>query len=387
MFDFKTITNRYKNKASKWLKIGPQKDEELVIPMSVADMEFQTAPQIKRAIQDYVDTEVLGYTHPNDEYYESVLGFFKDFHNFDGKKEWLVTTPGVVPALATSVRAYTKPGDKVIVMPPVYPPFFEVVEGQDREISECPLIEKDDEYFIDYDLLEELAKEGKLIFLCSPHNPTGRVWSEKELEKVSEIAFKNDVIVISDEIHSDIMMKDKNHIVYGNISKKALDNSVICTAASKTFNIAGLQCSNVFISNENLREKFVKANLVTGIERANILGLIGTKAAYDIAEEWIPAVKDVIKENLEILIEFLEKHDDKFSYTLPDASFLVWVNFEKLGIEHDKFIEILSENKIIVNDGKEYGQGGKNHIRINLGLPKENLKQNLETIENIIEEV
>ncbi|QQK07214.1 MalY/PatB family protein [Miniphocaeibacter halophilus] len=390
-YDFESYLTRRETGSSKWLNMDSRCSNigEGVIPMSVADMDFLTAPEIVEGITEYAKTQTLGYSKPVDSYLESVIKFFKDYHNYEAKKEWIVTTPGIVSALATSVRAFTEVGDEVIIFTPVYHPFYDVIEGQGRKILECPLIYDNNEYKIDFDKFNELASksEVKLVLFCSPHNPGGVVWTKEDLLKVVEIVEKNDLLIVSDEIHSDLIFNNKEHIILGRVNDTIGDRAIVCTAASKTFNIAGLQCSNIFIKNENIRKEFVKCNENIGIERANVLGLVATKSAYDNALDWLEEVKQVIDKNNKIVIEFFEEYGDNFKVMKPDASFLVWVNFENLEKEHGKFMSFLdTQCNFFTSDGLSFGDNGENFIRINTGLPTKKLLENLDRVKKYLKE-
>lgn len=382
-YNFSSAVDRRKSNPSKWLKVN-NTEEDFVLPMSTADMDFELCKEIRDDLTGYISEQVLGYSRPTKEYLESVVEFFKSHHGFNIRKEWIFTTPGVVSALATAIGEFTNVGDKVIIMTPIYPPFYDVVKGQGRQVSECPMIFKDGNYFIDFELLEKQAEEAKLILFCSPHNPSGRVWDVEELEKLGKICIDNGLVIVSDEIHSDIMLSEKKHRIIGTISSEVLDNSIICTAASKTFNIAGLQCSNIIIANEKIRSRFIAANEKIGLERANVLGMVATQSAYTNGQAWIEEVTEVIKENLRVLVNFLEKYNNLFSYVVPQASFLVWISYEKMGIDENKMCELLDEAKCYVNLGSEYGHGGEGHIRINLGLPEKYLTENLMRLEAVL---
>ena len=387
MYDFKNTYNRLVEEASKYqcLKKSGLDVNSDIIPMTVADMDFPLAPEIKEAINEYVSTHVLGYTRVTEEYIDTCVEYYKKEYGYSPKKDSFVTVPGIVTALSTSVAAYSELGDKVIIFTPVYPPFHEVVETQGRVISESKLIDTDGYYTIDFENLEKLASdpEVKLILLCNPHNPGGRVWTREELEKVEKIARKNNLIVVSDEIHSDIVFEPLKHTCYGTI-EGAKDHSIICHAASKTYNIAGLQCSNIIIENEELYKKFVDVNLSRGIERANVLGMIATKAAYENAGNWKKEMKNVIAENFEVLQKFFEDKKE-FKLAKTEASFLAWLNFKNLNVSHEKFIQAINEFHFLASDGLDYGKAGEYYIRINVGLPKDKLIENLDRLEECIQ--
>lgn len=388
MNDFQTTYNRLRNGSSKWLKMTSEKEDvpEGIIPLSVADMEFQTAEVIKEALKTYIDTEVLGYSKPTKAYLDSVTNFFDKFHKTKIENEWIVTTPGIVPALATAVRAFSDVGDGVIIFTPVYPPFYEVVRGQGRRIEESPLIYSNNRYEIDFENLEKIAKKDdvKLILFCNPHNPSGIVWTRDEIERICQIAKENDIILVSDEIHSDYVFNGE-HVILTDLSEYR-DISICCTAPSKTFNIAGLQCSNILIPDKGIRNEFLRANEVMGIERANVLGLVAAKACYDNGYDWLKEASEVIKQNLEIVDKFFSSLSDKFRVMEIDASFLAWINFEDLNVSTEEFYSWLDEANIFINKGETFGEAAKYFIRLNVGLPTKDLINALDRFEKVFKE-
>lgn len=389
MYDFNSTYNRLVEEASKYQclkKSGLDKNSD-IIPMTTADMDFPLAPEIREAIKEYVSTHVLGYSKVTEEYIDTCIDYYKKQYNYSPKKDSIVTVPGIVTALSTSVAAYSEPGDKVIIFTPVYPPFSEVVKMQGREICESKLIDNDGYYTIDFENLEKIASDPKvkLILLCNPHNPGGRVWTREELENVERVARKNNLIVVSDEIHSDIVFEPLKHTCYGTIDGSN-DHCVVCHAASKTYNIAGLQCSNIIIENKELYDKFVNVNLSRGIERANVLGMVATKAAYEKAGDWKKEMKNVIAENFEVLQKFFENKKE-FKLAKTEASFLAWLNYKNLNVSHEKFMEALNEFHFLAADGLDYGEAGEYYIRINVGLPKNKLIENLERFEKCIQSI
>lgn len=384
-YDFEKYYDRRVNGSWKWKAIDAVNNfpKEDVVPMTVADMDFPTCPNIIEKIQNYVATQVLGYSDPTNDYKKSVQHFFERKHNYSFDTDWLVTTPGIVPALSTAVRAFTKEQEGVIIMTPVYAPFYNVISMQNRRVEECPLLLKNNRYEIDFGLLTELAEKEdvKLIMLCSPHNPGGRVWTKEELQKIADIAIDNNLLVASDEIHSDIMHNGNKHYTFCSVDDKILDYSIICTAASKTFNIAGTQCSNIFIPNKNLRELFIAANLAVGIQGANVLGMVATQAAYDECEEWFEEMKEVITKNHKIVTNFFEEMGSDWKVMEQDASFLAWVDYSDINIDRDVFNVFLANDcDFYVNDGAMFGNASKTFIRINVGLPTIKLQENLERL-------
>ncbi len=282
MYDFDEIIPRKNTNSMKWDKLEEVYQREDLLPMWVADMDFLVAPQITSALEKRIKHGIYGYTFCSDDYYASVINWMKDRHDFNIKKEWIVFTPGVVPAVSYAIRAFSDVGDSIIVQSPVYHPFYNSIKDNKRNVVTNPLIYKDGRYQMDYDDLErKIDSKTKLLILCSPHNPVGRVWTKEELSKLAEICLKNNIKIISDEIHFDIVYKDSKHTVLANISDEIMDNSIICTAPSKTFNIAGIQVSNIIIPNDNMREKYIKELDVDHIGRPNSIAETILIAAYN----------------------------------------------------------------------------------------------------------
>ncbi len=382
--DFISTQDRARIYSSKWLRMLAQKPEvkEGIIPLSLADMEFKSGDFVKEAISNYVQDNVLGYTRPSSDYLDSVVNFFKDYHKADIDAKWVITTPGIVSALASSVRAYTKEGDGVIIFTPIYNPFYDVIEGQNRRMEEIPLIYKDNSYQIDFEKFEEVAKKEdvKLILFCSPHNPGGKVWSKADIEKVGKIAMKNNLLIVSDEIHSDYVHKGR-HFMITQI-KEIRDICICCTAASKTFNLAGLQCSNILIPDEELRNKFLEINKYAGVERANILGMIATEAAYTKGMDWLFESKEVIVYNIKVVNDFFEDLSAGFRVMSTDAGFLVWINYEEVDLSKKDLYEIFYEADFFITKGEVFGDGGDGFIRLNVGLPTKDLQLALKRFED-----
>lgn len=381
-YDFSVFYDRRNEGSRKWETIPEcqECEENLIIPMTVADLDLHTAPEIAEYLKEYVKESVLGYSKPTESYFEAVSDYMDEHYQYPLDSEWIIPTPGIVPALATSVRAFTEPEDGVIVFPPVYDPFYEVIKNQNRQIMSCPLEVKNNRYEINFDLFEKLAanKKAKLVILCSPHNPGGRVWERADLVRISEIAEANNLIVISDEIHADMTLANHTHHLYASISEEAAAHSLVCTSASKSYNIAGLQSSNILISNQNLRKKFKEENSIIGVQCPNVLGLKATEAAYRKAGNWFEELMVLLNKNIDLTVNTLEKVDRRFKVMRPEASFLVWVNIEDFGLSDNEFIEKLEESNIYVTSGDRYGEEGEGWIRMNVGMPTEALEANLE---------
>lgn len=388
-YDFESYHDRKHTKASKWVKMLQLKPDvkEGIVPMTVADMDFMNAPEIGEAIAKYAKTEILGYSRPTDQYLDSILRYYEEKHGYKGKREWIYTTPGVVPALAAAVRACTKPHEGVVIFSPVYGPFYEVVEGQGREMLLCPLSIVNGRYEINFEHFESLAarEDAKLLLFCSPHNPSGRVWTREELVKVAKIAHRHGLRVCCDEIHSDIIVGSIPHTVFNTVCEEAED-AILCTSAGKTYNIQALQCANIFIKDPQLYHEFEETNLFTGLERANILGMIATQAAYERCGNWAKEATEVIKRNHAITEAFFERYAPRLTAMKADASFLCFVDYAGMKVPREEFLSFLVECDFYVTDGAFFGKDTESFIRINVGLPTKALKENLARLEKGLKE-
>src|SRR6056297_3313184 len=300
-YDFKTVVNRHNSGSAKYEQMkgwNPDVGEEIV-PFSVADMELKNPPEIIEGLKEYLDNTVLGYTVPADDYYKAVIGWMKRRHNWDIKEDWISLSPGVVSAFYAAIREFTQPGDGVILMTPAYYPFYDSIERNHRTLVKNPLIEENDRYKIDYQDLEEKSKnpKNKIILFCSPHNPIGRVWEKEELQKVADICLRNNVLILSDEIHNDLIMQGYEHTVMAKLSEEVRENIIVCTAPSKTFNLAGMKTSNIIIPDREIRVTYQKEVAATGFHMLNILGYKACEIAYTECEDWLEELIELINHN------------------------------------------------------------------------------------------
>lgn len=343
-----------------------------IIPLSVADMELKNAPEIQEGLKRYIDNSVLGYSNPTDAYLDAVIGFMKRHHDWDVKKEWIYQTPGVVSALFFAVKAYTDPGDGVIIMTPVYYPFYGAVTANGRVVVENPLIEDGDSYRIDFEDLERKTKDpkNKLILLCSPHNPVGRVWTREELERIGRICIDNDVLIVSDEIHFDLIMPGYHHTVFSTISEEFNQHCVVCTAPSKTFNLAGMQTSNIMIANEEIRKKFIDQVESCGMYIANILGYEACRIAYTDCDAWLKELLEVIVRNKEYIEQFVARHLPQVKVKRLEGTYLLWLDFRAYSLsakELEHFMKM--DAQLFFDDGYMFGQSSEGFKRINMACP------------------
>lgn len=353
-----------------------------ILPMWVADMDFKTPPFIVDAIKRRASHEIYGYTVVTGNYYEAVKRWMKVRHDWDVKKEWIVFSPGVVPALTLSVMVYTWPGDKVLVQSPVYPPFFSSITDNGREVVNNELKLVDGSYEIDFDDLEKKAASGvRLMFFCSPHNPVGRVWSRQEVEKVADICRRNDIVLVSDEIHSDLIFEGCVHTPSAKTVEGIYNKTVTCMAPSKTFNIAGLAASAIIIPDEELRGVFADMVKNIHIHNGNVFGLTALEAAYNHGEEWLERLMVYIYDNYLFAEEFFSKHIKEIKVIRPESTYLLWLDCTSMGMDDAQLFDFFTrEAKVGLNRGVDFGPGGEGFMRLNIGCPRSILEEGLERI-------
>lgn len=381
--DFNKEINRYNTKSLKYDFKEEKGKPADIFPMWVADMDFKLPENILEEIKERVEHGIFGYSKPDDSYKEEVKKWYKKHFNIEINKNWIVNTPGIVFALATAVKTLTKENDYVLINSPVYYPFSEVIENNNRKIISSDLVLTENyHYEINFkDLEEKIEKyKVKLYLLCSPHNPVGRVWTKEELLRVIEICKKHNVFIVCDEIHSDFVWKGKHTSLLN--FKDYQKNMLVCTAPSKTFNIAGLQVSNIFIPNNIVRENFEKEIAKTGYSLINTMGIVACEAVYKNGEEWLNELKKYIVGNIDLVRAFLQEKLQKVRLIEPEGTYLLWLDFRGTGLT-DEEIEnkMTNEAKIWLDGGNMFGTLGERFQRINVALPREKLKWALEQIE------
>ncbi|SHJ69362.1 cystathione beta-lyase [Clostridium amylolyticum] len=383
MRDLDRVINRKGTNSVKWdaLNIFFGKDD--LIPLWVADMDFPAPDEVTEALIERAKHPVYGYSILDDRYYHSIINWFSKKHKWNIEKDWIVYTPGVVPAINWLIQSLTEAGDKIIIQEPVYHPFKESIKLNDRipVINELRL--QDDNYLMDFESLEACIDDKvKLLILCNPHNPVGRVWTKEELENLGRICLKHNILVISDEIHGDLTYKGHNHIPYSSISEEFANNSVVCTAPTKTFNLAGLQCPNIIIPNETLRDKFNDIINKQHIQTATPFGIVGVQAAYENGENWLQEVMEYIEGNLEYMINFFKENIPEIKVIKPQGTYLAWLDFTALNIPRKELNHILIDKaKVALNDGYMFGKSGENFQRINIACPRLILEEGLKRME------
>lgn len=381
--DFDTIIDRKNTNCLKYDFAKRRGMPEDVLPLWVADMDFKTSSYVEDALAERARHGIFGYSESQTPYFEIVRDWMKRHHDWEVKEPWLIKTPGVVFALAMAVKAYTEPGDGVLIQSPVYYPFSEVIEDNGRRIvSNTLVLGEDHKYHIDFEDFERQIKENriKLFFLCNPHNPVGRVWTTEELTRLGDICLKYRVTVVSDEIHSDFIFRGK-HQVFADLKKEYADITVTCTAPSKTFNLAGLLLSNIFISNRELRHKFRQQVNAAGISQLSPFGLVACETAYTQGEEWYQAMLAYVAENIAFTKEYVEKHLPGVEMVEHEGTYLVWLDFRKTGLSVEELEDlIVNRAKLWLDSGKIFGKSGEGFQRINVACPRQILEEALHRI-------
>lgn len=391
MYDFETLVVRTNTGSAKWeqMKGWNPNVTDGVVPYSVADMEFKNAPEIVQGLKEYIDSTVLGYTIPTEGYFNAVCGFMKRRHNWDIKSEWIVNSPGVVNAFYSAIRGLTEPGDGVIIMSPVYYPFYSAIELNNRKVVKNPLINTGSTYVIDYEDLEIKAKDpkNKISLFCNPHNPAGRVWSKEELTKVGEICLRNNVLIISDEIHFDLIMPGYEHTVFASINEEIANNIIVCTAPSKTFNLAGMQTSNIIIPNKEIRDAYIKEVEAQGFFSLNTLGYKACEIAYTKCDAWLYELIQLIYYNHIELKKFIEENIPVIKVYDLQGTYLQWMDFNGLGLNKDELEKLMHDSELFFDEGYVFGDEGNGYERMNLACPTSVLMQGLERLKKVVQKL
>lgn len=398
-FNFDEEINRFDTHCMKWEfefvdeqaaqsdRANPQHGDERLLPLWVADMDFRSPPAVVEALEERAAHGVFGYSIPADCYYEAVQDWMVRRYGRSINRDWLVITPGVNTAMKMLVQTFTSPGDKVILQPPVYHPFYHAVEDNCRIVARNSLILNGSRYEMDFDDLAKKAADPKtrLAFLCSPHNPVGRVWTPQELSRFGQICRENDVLVISDEVHADLIYDGNNFTSYATISDDFARESITCTAPSKTFNLAGLKLSNIIVQNEELRQQFAQTLKRCGIGSPNAFAIVAAEAAYCYGDEWLEAVMDYIEDNFRFLKAYLSEHLPQVRVIEPEGTYLVWVDFSALGLDpNERTALLMNEAKVWLNEGQTFGPEGADFERINIACPRSILADALERIKTAV---
>lgn len=379
LYNFDEIIDRTGTDSLKYDARNRLFGTEDVLPMWVADMDFRTPDFIVDAMKKRMEHEIFGYTLKPDSLYDAVIGWMQRRHGWKIEKDWIIFTPGVVPAFTMCVLAYSQPGEKVIVQSPVYYPFFGAVDLNKRIQLNNPLKRVGDQYEMDLDALKrKLDDKTKMMLFCSPHNPVGRVWTRSELLELAEVCQENNIVMISDEIHSDLIFEGYKHIPYAMLGDEYAMNSITCVAPSKTFNIAGLSSSAVIIPNPALRKKFADVVESLHIAGGNIFGSVAMEAAYAHGDEWLSQALKYIEGNVKLLENFAAENLPRVKVIHPEGTYMAWIDFSRLGLTDTELRKFMVEKvKLGMNHGPVFGPGGEGFQRINLGCPRSIVEEGL----------
>jgi cysteine-S-conjugate beta-lyase len=371
-YNFDETIDRKNTASVKWDFTGKFIGTSDLLPMWVADMDFRTPDFIVNAVRKRAGHEVFGYTMRPESYYSSIVDWVNKKHNWQIEKDWIVFSPGVVPAVNMAVMAYSKPGEKIIVQPPVYFPFFSAVTKNGRKLVYNPLKLMDGRYYMDFDDLErKIDNETRMLILCNPHNPGGSAWTADELIRLGDLCLRNNLILVSDDIHSDLVFDPFRHTVAANLSNKLAKITITMMAPSKTFNLAGMSTASVIISNASLRKRFQAMIDKLHIGMGNIFGMVASEAAYTHGEDWLRQLMDYLHGNIIFISDFLKENLPDVQMIQPEATYLVWLDFRKLGLSSEKLNQLIRDKaKLGLNDGTMFGPGGEGFQRMNAACPR-----------------
>jgi cysteine-S-conjugate beta-lyase len=384
---FDTPVDRHGTACIKWDFQEMDYGTSGLLPFSIADADYRTYEPILEALKKRIENGVIGYTDLDADYYGAIAGWCKRRHNWDVENAWIVPTGGIVPAMANAIEAFTEPGDKVIVQPPVYDPFYSIVRATKREMVENDLLLDESGYHMDYEDLEQCCRNGaKILMMCNPHNPVCRVWTKEELQRVADICARYHVIVISDEIHWDLVLGGHQHTSMGTFAELA-DQLVVCTSCSKTFNIAGLETSNLIIPGEELRTKYQDYLYSRYLFCPNTLGLLAAQTACSTGDEWVDEELRFLTGNAEIVCRFMEENLPKVKVAKPEGTYLLWFDMTAYGLGSEELVKRIAEEGAGLNAGSHYGKAYDGYVRMNIACPREQLKGGLECIRRALNKI
>ncbi|WP_042142999.1 MalY/PatB family protein [Paucisalibacillus sp. EB02] len=378
---FETVHNRKNTRSVKWDMVKDLFQSEEVLPMWVADMDFQAPDAVNKALIERAKHGIYGYTIVDESVKSSIVNWISKRHNWNIKSDWLSFSPGVVTTLHMAIQALTEPEDTILIQTPVYTPFYKVIEAHDRKIVKNTLVLENNRYTINFQDFEEKLKQGvKAFILCNPHNPVGRVWTRDELEQMAKLCQEYNVLIISDEIHSDLTFPNKQHVSIASLSDDIANFSITCMAPSKTFNLAGLQASYAITPNKKIREKLDQQFLNQGFHGLNLMGNTALEAAYNHGEEWLDGLREILQSHYDYVKSELERHTDLLVID-EDGTYLVWIDCSSLQLDAKGLKKFFNEEaKVGLNAGADYGEEGKQYIRMNIACPRETLEEGVKRI-------
>ncbi|HHX62727.1 MAG TPA: pyridoxal phosphate-dependent aminotransferase [Epulopiscium sp.] len=385
--NFDEIVDRKNTNSLKYDFMVERGKPEDILPLWVADMDFRTPDAVTEALIESAEHGIFGYSDTKENYFNAIYNWYKTRFDWEVEPSWLVKTPGVVYAIAVAIKAFTNEGDAVIIQQPVYHPFSNTIIDNNRKLVNNSLVYKDGKYTIDFNDFEQKIKENgvKLFVLCSPHNPVGRVWTQEELIRLGDICLKYGVIVVSDEIHGDFVYGGRKHFVFTSLKPEYIENTIICTAPSKTFNLAGLQVSNIFIANKEVRNKFKAEASKNGYSQLNTMGLVACQAAYEHGAQWVDDLNKYLEGNLSLIRSFLLEKLPEIKLVEPEGTYLVWLDFSGLGLSEKELDDLITHKaKLWLNSGAIFGKDGAGFQRVNIACPKAIIERALLQLEKAV---
>ncbi|TWP27959.1 putative C-S lyase [Apibacter muscae] len=385
-YNFDEVIDRKNTDCLKYDALKERFGSVDLIPLWVADMDFQSPPELIEALVERTQQGVFGYPYPPKEYYQSIINWQQKHHGWEVKKEEISYIPGIVKGIAFALDVFSKEGDQIIIQPPVYHPFRIISKLHNREIVTNPLVLERTQYQMDLEGLEKLITEkSKILMLSNPHNPGGRVWTKEELTQLAEICYKHKVLVISDEIHSDLVLTGNKHIPFASVSEKAEQNSITFNAPSKTFNIAGIVTSYSIIKNEEIRKKYHHYLVSSELNEGTIYAYLALQTVYEKCEDWMIELKEYIEANIEFVDDFLKKNIPQIKAMKPEASFLLWLDCRELNLSQKELTSLfINKSHLALNDGSMFGKEGTGFMRMNVGCPRITLEKALNQLKSIL---
>ena len=385
-YNFDEIIPRKGTDCEKYDHLQSQFGNGNAIPLWVADSDFRVPDCISAAIRYRADHEIYAYSFRPDEYYNSIIRWQQMRHDWHIEREMIIPTQGVVSTLASIIMAFTEVGEKVVIQPPVYTPFFSCVRDCGRTLVENPLKNEGGRYTFDFeDLQRKIDAKTRMLILCNPHNPVGRVWSKEELEKLGDICLKNNVLIISDEIHSDLIFSGYRHIPLPKVSDQLGANCIVCMAPSKTFNIAGLSTSYVIIPDKKIRQKFDRFLNTLHLKNGNLFGNIALEAAYQHGMDWVNQQNEYLEANRDLMLEFFRQKMPKIRMSFTEATYLSWLDLSEYGMRESEMNRLLIDRaEVVLNRGSIYGKEGEGFFRLNFACPRQVLEEALTRMENVL---